>query len=83
MAVSLTVLYSKIKTLTGQSAREFIKSIRLKKSLTLLLDGRSSINQVALEVGFNSYYYFNKCFVKQYGTGTKEYINKKKVANLI
>jgi ligand-binding sensor domain-containing protein/signal transduction histidine kinase/DNA-binding response OmpR family regulator len=83
MAVSRTVLYSKIKTLTGQSVHEFIKSIRLKKSLTLLLDGRLSINQVALEVGFNSHSYFDKCFVRQYGTGPKEYINKKKAANII
>ena len=83
MAVSRTVLYSKIKTLTGQSVHEFIKSIRLKKSLTLLLDGKLNINQIALEVGFNSHSYFDKCFVKQYGTGPKEYVSKKKAANLI
>lgn len=83
MAVSRTVLYSKIKTLTGQSVHEFIKSIRLKKSLTLLLDGRLSINQIALEVGFNSHSYFDKCFVRQYGTGPQEYVNKKKAANII
>ncbi len=74
--MSRTVLYAKVKTLTGQSVHEFIKSIRLKRSLVLLLEGRLNISQVALEVGFNSHSYFDKCFTKQYGVGPKEYILK-------
>lgn len=76
--LSRTVLYAKIKTLTGQSVHEFIKSIRLKRSLLLLLEGRLNISQIALEVGFNSHSYFDKCFVKQYGLGPKEYLAKRK-----
>ena len=76
--MSRTVLYAKIKTLTGQSVNEFIKSIRLKRSLVLLLEGRLNISQIALEVGFNSHSYFDKCFTKQYGVGPKEYIQKKR-----
>ncbi len=78
MAVSRTVLYAKVKTLTGQTVHEFIKSIRLKKSLKLLLEGKLSISQVALEVGFNSHSYFDKCFVKQYKMGPKEYVNRQR-----
>jgi signal transduction histidine kinase/ligand-binding sensor domain-containing protein/DNA-binding response OmpR family regulator len=78
MATSRTILYTKVKTLTGQTVHEFIKSIRLKRSLPLLLEGRLSINQVAYEVGFNSHSYFDKCFAKQYKMGPKEYINKKR-----
>jgi ligand-binding sensor domain-containing protein/signal transduction histidine kinase/DNA-binding response OmpR family regulator len=76
--ISRSVLYTKIKTLTGQSVHEFVKSIRLKQSLKLLLEGRHTISQVALEVGFNSHSYFDKCFVKQYGIGPKEYVAKRK-----
>lgn len=76
--ISRSVLYTKIKTLTGQSVHEFVKSIRLKQSLKLLLEGRHTISQVALEVGFNSHSYFDKCFVKQYGVGPKEYVAKRK-----
>ncbi|MVT42796.1 hypothetical protein GO495_19535 [Chitinophaga oryziterrae] len=36
------------------------------------------MNQVASEVGFNSHSYFDKCFIKQYGVGQKEYIAAKK-----
>lgn len=72
-ALSRTVLYAKIKALTGQGVNEFIKSIRLKKSLQLLREGKLNISQIALEVGFNSHSYFNKCFIKQYNTTPKEY----------
>lgn len=78
MAISRTVLYTKVKILTGQTVHEFIKSIQLKKSLKLLQEGRLTINQVAFEVGFSSHSYFDKCFIKQYGIGPREYINKKK-----
>jgi len=78
LAVSRTVLYSKIKVLTGQGVHEFIKSIRLKKSLKLLLEGKYTISQVTMEVGFSSHSYFNKCFIKQYGMPPKEYIARKK-----
>jgi AraC-like DNA-binding protein len=81
--MSRTVLYAKIKTLTGQSVHEFIKSIRLKRSLVLLLEGRLNISQVALEVGFNSHSYFDKCFTKQYGLGPKEYVSKKRNMRVI
>jgi CheY-like chemotaxis protein len=72
-ALSRTVLYSKIKTLTGQGVHEFIRSIRLKKSLLFLREKKLSISQVAFEVGFNSHSYFNKCFIKQYKIAPKDY----------
>jgi ligand-binding sensor domain-containing protein/signal transduction histidine kinase/CheY-like chemotaxis protein/AraC-like DNA-binding protein len=78
MGVSRTILYSKIKALTGLSVHEFIKSVRLKQSLKLLLEGEMTISQVAFEVGFSSHSYFDKCFVRQYGMGPKEYVNKKR-----
>lgn len=78
LGMSRTILYAKVKTLTGQSVHEFIKSIRLKKSLRFLLDGKLTISQIAMEVGFNSHSYFDKCFVKYYGIGPKEYVNKKR-----
>jgi AraC-like DNA-binding protein len=78
MGMSRTVLYSKLRTLTGQSVHEFIKSVRLEHSLRLLHEGVLSINQIAFEVGFNSHSYFDRCFVKQYGIGPREYCNREK-----
>jgi AraC-like DNA-binding protein len=83
LAISRTILYAKIKTLTGQSVHEFIKTIRLKKSLKFLLEGKLTVSQIALEVGFNSHSYFDKCLVKHYGLGPKEYVYKKKKQTLL
>jgi CheY-like chemotaxis protein/signal transduction histidine kinase len=86
MAMSKSVLYVKFKSITGQGVQEFIKSVRLKKSISLLLAGNMSINEIAIEVGFNSQSYYNKCFLKQYGVGPKEYARKNRntaVANIL
>jgi AraC-like DNA-binding protein len=80
MGVSRTVLYCRIKSLTGGTVHGLIKKIRLKQSLQLLQEGELSIGQVAFEVGFNSHSYFDRCFFRQYGMGPKAYINKKKRA---
>ncbi|HVW62966.1 MAG TPA: AraC family transcriptional regulator [Puia sp.] len=80
MAVSRTVLYSRIKLLTGKSVHGLIRMVRLQQSVRLLLEGEMSISQVAFEVGFNSHSYFDKCFARQYGMGPKEYINRKRRA---
>lgn len=80
-ALSRTVLYAKVKTLTGLGVHEFIRSIRLKKSLQLLREGKLNISQIAAEVGFNSHSYFNKCFVKQYKTTPKDYAKSLQTAN--
>ncbi len=72
-ALSRTILYAKIKALTGLGVNEFIRSIRLKKSLTLLREGKLNVSQVAYEVGFNSQSYFHKCFIKQYNISPRDY----------
>lgn len=71
--LSRTVLYAKFKTLTGQGVHDFIKSIRLKKSIELLREGRLNVSEIAYEVGFNSPSYYIRCFTKQYGMAPKEY----------
>jgi YesN/AraC family two-component response regulator len=76
LAMSRTVVYNKLKAVTGLGIQEFIKSIRLKKSLTLLSDGKLAINEVAQRVGFSSQSYFNKCFLKQFDQTPKAYMNK-------
>ena len=73
-AMSRTVLYAKFKTLTGLGVHDFIKNIRLKKSLKLLQEGRLNISQIAYEVGFATPSYFSKSFLKQYKVSPKEYV---------
>lgn len=76
LLLSRTVLYSKIKLLTGMGVHEYIKMIRVKKSIELLKARKLNVSQIAYEVGFSSPSYFIRCFVKQLGMPPKEYINQ-------
>jgi DNA-binding response OmpR family regulator len=78
MGISRTVLYDKIKAITGKTVHEFIRWVRLKTSVRLLLEGSMPVNQVAFEVGFNSHSYFDKCFLREFGVGPKEYVARRR-----
>ena len=66
MGLSRTNLYLKLNALTGLSAKEFIRTIRLKRSAQLLRQNFGTILEIAYEVGFNSPSYFAECFYKQF-----------------
>jgi len=76
--MSRTSLYRKMKQLTGQSATEFIRYIRLKKALSLMEQGKLSIEEVSLAVGFNSHSYFSHCFRQHFGKTPSEYLMDRK-----
>ena len=78
LAISKSVLYIKLKNLSGQTVNEFIRTIRLKNSTKLLLEGRLNITQISFEMGFNSPSYFTKSFTKHFGLSPKEYIAKQR-----
>lgn len=76
LGLSRTILYSKMKQLTGLGVHEFIRSIRLKKSIELLKKSDKTVSEIAYEVGFNSPSYYIRCFSKQYGASPKEYVKR-------
>ncbi|TGV04760.1 hybrid sensor histidine kinase/response regulator transcription factor [Flavivirga rizhaonensis] len=77
MFMSQSVLYRKIKVLTGQSISEFIRSVRLKKASQLLSQTDMSISNVAYDVGFNDLKYFRKCFKKAFNETPSQYRKQK------
>ncbi|WP_289062500.1 hybrid sensor histidine kinase/response regulator transcription factor [uncultured Zobellia sp.] len=77
--MSQSVLYRKLKALTGNTISEFIRGVRLKRAGQLLLETELNINDVAYEVGFNDIKYFRSCFKKAYGKTPSAF---KKQANL-
>ncbi len=74
--MSQTVLYRKIKSMTGQSINDFIKSVRLKKAARLLLQKELAVYEIAYAVGFSDRKYFSKEFKKVFGVNPTEYIEK-------
>jgi DNA-binding response OmpR family regulator len=67
LGVSRTVLYNKIKTLTGQPPNDFIKVVRLNKAKDILETHKYMISEVADMVGFSDPKYFSVCYKKQFG----------------
>ena len=74
MGMGRTVLYEKIKALTGYSINDLIKVHRLKVAARLLVEQRLSVGEVSYEVGFNDPKYFSKCFKKQFGKTPKDFL---------
>jgi signal transduction histidine kinase/ligand-binding sensor domain-containing protein/DNA-binding response OmpR family regulator len=76
LAVSRQLLYKKLISLVGESPNEFIKRIRLNKSLKLIERKSANISEIALEVGFSNPSYFAECFQKQFGVLPSQYHQK-------
>ncbi|MBN1116143.1 MAG: response regulator [Bacteroidales bacterium] len=68
-------LYKKIKALTGQSAVEFIRSIRLKEAVRLMETRKYSLTEIAYQTGFTSPSYFTRSFKAQYGKSPSEFLD--------
>ncbi|MDX9881777.1 MAG: two-component regulator propeller domain-containing protein [Prolixibacteraceae bacterium] len=71
--MSQTSLNKKLVVLTGQKAKIFIRTIRLKRAAQLLKQDEKSIAEITYEVGFNDLQYFRKCFVEEFGCLPNEY----------
>ncbi len=60
-------LQRKLKALTDQSPRQFIRTIRLQRARGLLLKKAATVSEIAYMCGFGSVAYFTKCFREQFG----------------
>jgi signal transduction histidine kinase/ligand-binding sensor domain-containing protein/CheY-like chemotaxis protein/AraC-like DNA-binding protein len=70
---SLKQIYRRIKSLTGQTAVDYIRSVRLKKAAMLLSRKTFTVAEVMYMVGFNNHSYFAKRFQEMYGKSPKQY----------
>ncbi|MDX2413855.1 MAG: two-component regulator propeller domain-containing protein [Bacteroidales bacterium] len=74
--ISRTHLHRKLKSLTNQSASEFIRDVRLKNAVKLMQESKLKVNEIGYAVGFNSHTYFTRSFSKQYGMSPSEYMKE-------
>ncbi|MBN2765293.1 MAG: response regulator [Paludibacteraceae bacterium] len=76
MNMSRSNFYRKIKSISGMSPNDYLKTIRLKKAAELLLSQEYRINEVYEQAGFSSSSYFAKCFKEQFGMLPREFVQK-------
>lgn len=67
MNINRSHFQRKIKTLTGYSPSELIKTIRLEKAREMLLRKEGNITEIAYATGFTSQSYFTKCYSDHFG----------------
>ncbi len=73
VGMSRVHMHRKLKELANQSARDFIRSIRLKQAASLLKEKNLSISEVAYATGFSNLSHFSNSFRDFYGVSPTEY----------
>ncbi|GLR19060.1 helix-turn-helix domain-containing protein [Portibacter lacus] len=67
MSMSRSSLLRKIKKQSNLSVSQFIRKIRLQKSMEMLENTDLTISEISYQVGFGNSSYFIKCFREDYG----------------
>ncbi len=66
--LSVSSLYRKMKSLTGLSTKALIIEVRLKKAYELSLQNPDyDVKELAIQVGYTNYNYFNKLYKERFG----------------
>ncbi|TDQ08665.1 hybrid sensor histidine kinase/response regulator transcription factor [Pedobacter metabolipauper] len=76
MCMSKTKLYNKIKSITGQSIGEFIRTMRLQKAKEIMIHEDIFITDVMYRVGMQTQSYFTRAFKKEFGKTPTQFIQK-------
>jgi signal transduction histidine kinase/DNA-binding response OmpR family regulator len=80
MQLSRTQMHRKMKALTNQSSTEFIRTVRVNHAAELLKKHKTTVSEVAYQVGFESLSYFSKVFQEQLGTSPSEWHSRHQAA---
>jgi signal transduction histidine kinase/ligand-binding sensor domain-containing protein/DNA-binding response OmpR family regulator len=76
--VSRTKLYQKIKSISDQSVAEFIRTVRLKRSIYVMTHEDINMSGVAERVGLQSIANFSRAFKKEYGKSPRQFMQSLK-----
>lgn len=73
MGMGRTALHLKMKAITGESTTDFVRKIRFNRACALLKEGRYTVAEISVMVGFSSPSYFTTSFKKYVGCSPGEY----------
>ena len=76
MAMSRTVFFKKLKSLTGLAPIEFIRDIKIKYAAKLVATEPYTIKEISFMIGISDTKYFAQCFKAVYGMTPSEYRRK-------
>lgn len=73
VVMSRMSFYRKMKSLTGQTPADFIRTVRLKTAAKLLKEGKCNVSEVCYRTGFASPQNFSKHFKEMFGVLPSQY----------
>jgi signal transduction histidine kinase/ligand-binding sensor domain-containing protein/DNA-binding response OmpR family regulator len=76
IGMSRSNLYTKIKSISGQSANGFIRYIRLRKAAEIFINTDLTVQETILRVGIRDARYFREQFFKLFQMNPSDYIRK-------
>ena len=74
VGMSRTKLYTKIKSITGQSIGDFIRTIRLRKAAYLMTHEDKTLSEIMYSVGIQTQSYFTKAFKNEFGKTPTQFL---------
>lgn len=76
LGMSQSVLFKRIKSISGLSINEFIRFIRLRKAAELMINTNLQVKEIAFSVGFQQTHYFRAQFFKVFELNPSDFIAK-------
>lgn len=73
VGISRVHLHRKLKELTNQSTRDFVRNVRLQQAAELLATQKLSVGEVAAAIGFANLTHFSTAFKEVYGVSPVAY----------
>ena len=74
VGISRVHMHRKLKEITNQSARDFIKNIRMKQAAYLLTSKKLNVSEVGYAIGYTNLSHFSNTFKSYFGVSPKEYV---------
>lgn len=57
----------------NQTPKKYLNELKLEKSRQMICEGKHTISEIALMLGFNSIHYFSRAFTQKYNMSPSEY----------
>ncbi|MEH6406370.1 MAG: ATP-binding protein, partial [Leeuwenhoekiella sp.] len=77
LGMSHSVIYKKIKSLTGMTFVEFVRDYKLKIARSLIEQQGFSVSEASFKVGYSDRKYFSKLFKQKFGENPSHFLIKK------
>ena len=73
MGYRRSVFFRKVKSLTGQTPADYIRTLRMNMAAEMLRSETITVAEVCYKVGISDPHYFTKVFKQQFGISPKKY----------